>query len=273
MINKFGIKKIRKVSFVLLFISLSFLLDAEYTPHQLIFKTAYPIQIKGTNTGLTAFDNFLTQKGVTQIKPIKGMPEATYYLANVAEMPAKQDLELLNFAGVQYIQPNFLRRFHSTPNDPLYNQQYLYVSSIPDAWNYTTGSNYVKIGIVDSGLLVNHPDLTQNIAINENEIPNNGIDDDHNGYIDDWCGWDFTDAPEMENNALGDYTGQDNDVEDENYHGTHIAGIAGAVGNNNIGISGVCWNVKILPVRAGFRTLDNQGYLQDDDVSAAIIYA
>ena len=261
--------------FGLVFVLMCFglFLQAEITPNQIIFKTTAPVQIKGTKTGLNAFDSFLAQQGVKQIKPIKGMHQTNYYLADISEMPSIQTIEQLSFAGIEYVQPNYLRKLHTTPNDPLYNQQYHYVSSIPDAWNYTTGSKYIKIGIVDSGVLIHHPDLWQNIAINPNEIPDNGIDDDNNGYIDDWCGWDFTDAPEMAGNAIGDYIGQDNDVEDENFHGTHVSGIAGAVGNNRIGISGVCWNVAILPVRAGFRTLDNQGYLQDDDVSAAIIYA
>jgi len=271
--NFSGWFKLRKSLLLIILLVTGIYLSAAFTPGQLIFKTVAPVQIKGTKTGISAFDNFLAEKGVTQIKPIKGMHLPNYFLANIAEMPSAEDLENLHFSGIQYVQPNYLRKLHSTPNDPLYNQQYHYISSIPDAWNYTTGSNYIKIGIVDSGVLVHHPDLWQNIVINTKEIPDNGIDDDNNGYIDDWCGWDFTDAPEMANNALGDFLEQDNDVEDENYHGTHVSGIAGAIGNNGIGVAGVCWNVGILPVRAGFRTLDNQGYLQDDDVSAAIIYA
>ena len=271
--NNLGFMQNRRVGLVFLLICLGLFLQAEITPNQIIFKTTVPVQIKGTKTGLNAFDSFLTQQGVKQIKPIKGMHQPNYYLANVSEMPSIQTLQQLSFYGIQYVQPNHISKLHTIPNDPLYNQQFHYICSIPDAWNYTTGSKYIKIGVVDSGVLIHHPDLWQNIAINPNEIPDNGIDDDNNGYIDDWCGWDFTDAPEMAENAIGDYIGQDNDVEDENYHGTHVSGIAGAVGNNGIGISGVCWNVGILPIRAGFRTLDNQGYLQDDDVSAAIIYA
>jgi len=265
--------KLRTILFLFIFTNLCIYISADITPGQLIFKTTVPIQIKGTKTGLSAFDNFLVQKGVTHIKSIKGMQQPTYYLANVSELPSAQDLEQLSFPGIQYVQPNYIRKLHLNPNDPLFNQQYHYISSIPDAWNYTVGSNYVKIGIVDSGVLIHHPDLWHNIAINTNEIPDNQIDDDNNGYIDDWCGWDFTDAPEMANNALGDFMEQDNNVEDENFHGTHVSGIAGAVGNNGTGVAGVCWNISILPIRAGFRTLDNQGYLQDDDVSAAIIYA
>ncbi len=109
---------------------------AEITLGQLIFKTTIPVEIKGTQTGLSAFDNFLSQKGVTQIKPIKGMHQPTYYLASVSEVPPAEVLEYL-FSGVQYVQPNYLRKLYSTPNDPLYGQQYHYISSIPAAWNYT----------------------------------------------------------------------------------------------------------------------------------------
>ena len=206
----------RRVGLVFLLICLGLFLQAEITPNQIIFKTTVPVQIKGTKTGLNAFDSFLTQQGVKQIKPIKGMHQPNYYLANVSEMPSIQTLQQLSFYGIQYVQPNHISKLHTIPNDPLYNQQFHYICSIPDAWNYTTGSKYIKIGVVDSGVLIHHPDLWQNIAINPNEIPDNGIDDDNNGYIDDWCGWDFTDAPEMAENAIGDYIGQDNDVEDEN---------------------------------------------------------
>jgi subtilisin family serine protease len=243
------------------------------TPGQLIFKTTAPIQMRNGKTGLTSFDSFLNVQGLKAIQPIKGMPGSLYYTANVSVLPDKAALSSLSFPGIEYVQPNYLRKMHNNPNDLYYGLQSAYVSSIPDAWNYTTGSRLIKVGVIDSGVLVNHPDLHDNIYINPNEIPNNGIDDDNNGYIDDWCGWDFVDAPEMSDTALGDFIGQDNDVEDENYHGTHVAGIIGAVGNNGIGIAGTCWNVSIVALRAGFRTTSGQGFLQDDDAAAAIVYA
>jgi subtilisin family serine protease len=243
------------------------------TPGQIIFKTTVPLEIRNGKTGLTAFDSFLAQKGVKEIKAIKGMHLPQYYLANLSSLPESEDLSELAFPGIAFVSPNYLRKLHVIPNDEHYNQLLHYVSDIPDAWNYATGSPLIKVGIVDSGVLIHHPDLWPNMAINRNEIPDNGIDDDGNGYVDDWCGWDFADAPEMADNALGDYIGQDNDVEDENFHGTHVAGIIGAKGNNAIGVVGVCWNVGLVPLRAGFRTVSGQGYLQDDDAAAAIVYA
>ncbi|MDZ4182880.1 MAG: S8 family serine peptidase, partial [Candidatus Cloacimonadaceae bacterium] len=209
------------------------------------------------------------------IRPISGMHTDRYYQVNITNDPDWTALKNggYRFAGIEYVQPNFLRKMHVEPNDPLYPQQFHHIISTQQAWNYSTGSSLIVIGIVDSGLLYDHPDLTANIWINEGEIPGNGIDDDGNGYIDDWWGWDFSDAPEMSDVGIGDYIDQDNDPTDENFHGTHVAGIAGAVGNNGIGISGVAWNVKLMAIRAGFRTTQGAGYLQDDDAAAAIIYA
>jgi subtilisin family serine protease len=245
------------------------------SPGVLIFKTSAPLEIKSGRTGLGAFDAYLDQFQASNLRPVRGMPGNQYFLADLAVEP---DWDLvrsgtLSFSGIEYIQPNYISTLHLTPNDPLYPNQFHQVTSNPQAWNYTTGSPLVLVGIVDSGILCDHPDLQSNIYVNPGEIPDNGIDDDGNGYVDDWRGWDFADAPELSDTAIGDYLGQDGDPTDENFHGTHVAGIVGAVGNNGIGVTGVAWNLKLLPVRAGFRTTQGQGYLQDDDAAAALIYA
>ena len=225
--------------------------------------------------GLTAFDSYLNSLGAQSVRQIKGMPNNQYFMVNLAQEPNYDALisGKLHFEGIEYVQPNYINKMHIEPNDALYAQLYHYVVSCPQAWNITTGSEHVLVAVVDSGINLEHPDLQANIFINHAEIPDNGIDDDGNGYIDDWIGWDFADAPELAEIALGDYLDQDNDPDDENYHGTHVAGIIGAVGNNGIGVCGVNWNVKLLAVRAGFRTTDSAGFLQDDDAAAAIIYA
>jgi len=243
-----------------------------HVPGSVIFKTEANLSIKDNKTGIATFDSYLRSVGLKSIKPIKGMPGNRYFTATVNDMPDLEHVKHLSFPGISYMEPNYLRKLHAAPNDPLYSRQLHHMVSLPAAWNYTTGNNQIVVGVIDSGLLINHPDITDNVYINQVEIPGNGIDDDNNGYIDDWCGWDFVDAPEMADIALGDFIEQDNDVEDENFHGTHVSGIIGASGNNGIGVSGVCWNVSIMPLRAGFRTTD-AGYLQDDDAAAAIIYA
>lgn len=248
---------------------------AEKTPHQVIFKCSAPISVKSDRTGLTEFDSYLNQLGAYNIRPIKGMHSPVYYLAQVSTDPDWESLSKgsLRFKGIEYMQPNNLNTLHMVPNDPLYNQQFHEVVSDPQAWNYTTGSSQVVVGVVDSGCLIDHPDLATNIWVNPREIPGDGIDNDNNGYIDDINGWDFTDAPEFSDTAIGDYLEPDNDVTDENFHGTHVAGIIGATGNNAVGVAGVAWNVKLMPIRAGFRTTAGQGTLQDDDAAAALIYA
>ena len=91
------------------------------------------------------------------------------------------------------------------------------------------------IGVIDTGVDYNHPDLAANIWTNPGEIPGNGIDDDGNGYVDDVHGWDFVN--------------DDNDPMDDNGHGTHCSGTIGGVGNNGIGVAGVNWNVKIVGIK------------------------
>ena len=125
----------------------------------------------------------------------------------------------------------------------------------PEAWEITTGSRDVVIGVIDSGVDINHPDLAANIWVNPGETPNNGIDDDGNGFIDDVNGWDFYD--------------NDNTPNDGNGHGTHVAGTIGAVGNNNSGIAGVNWEVSLLPLR--FLGDDGSGWTSD--AVAAVNYA
>jgi len=125
----------------------------------------------------------------------------------------------------------------------------------PEAWDVAQGSNTFVIAVIDTGVDYNHPDLSGNIWANPGEVAGNGLDDDQNGYVDDLRGWDFVD--------------DDNDPMDVVGHGTHVAGTIAAVGNNNIGVTGVCWQAKIMPVRA----LDAFGAGTDADIIAAIGYA
>ena len=123
------------------------------------------------------------------------------------------------------------------------------------AWSISTGYPGIIIAIPDTGIDLSHPDLAGNMWINPYEIPGNGIDDDSNGYIDDARGWDFIQG--------------DPDPSDDNGHGTHVAGIAGAVGNNSLGIAGVMWNARILPLKV--ISADGCGY--ESDAIEAILYA
>ena len=123
------------------------------------------------------------------------------------------------------------------------------------AWNLETGSRDIVVAVIDSGLDVGHPDLALNLWTNPGEIADNGVDDDGNGFVDDLHGWDFAD--------------DDNLPFDSHGHGTHVAGIIGASGNNAEGIAGVCWGVSIMPLR--FITAAEYGTTAD--AIAAIEYA
>lgn len=128
----------------------------------------------------------------------------------------------------------------------------------PEAWDLTTGSNDVIVAVLDTGIDLNHEDLAANIFANPYEVPNNGIDDDGNGFVDDYRGWNFYNN----NNNV-----QDNDIAS---HGTMVSGVIGAVGNNGKGISGVAWNVTILPIKVSNSV--NPFEVTSDNVARAIDY-
>ncbi len=149
-----------------------------------------------------------------------------------------------------------------------------------DAWELSSGDKEIIIGLVDTGIDYNHPDLKKNLFINSLEDLNkngrmdsgdfDGIDNDENGFIDDVLGFDFTNRAGIVNtNGDSDFTEWDNDPMDQHGHGTNVAGIIGAESNNRIGIAGVVPNVRILNARA----FDPTGYGEEDDVASAILYA
>ncbi|MCB9058625.1 MAG: S8 family serine peptidase [Calditrichae bacterium] len=159
------------------------------------------------------------------------------------------------------------------------DQWYLDKIDLTAAWKKTKGNKKVIVAIIDTGIDYVHPDLQKSIWINTGEDINgngifdpediNHIDDDGNGYTDDVAGWDFTDAPRFADG--GDYSIPDNEPWDEfgSGHGTQVAGIIAATDNNTIGICGIAPGVKVMNLRAGTAS----GYLEEDDVAKAIVYA
>lgn len=264
-----------KKLFWLIFLLPVCLAAMEYVPKQLIVQTTQPRELVRGSLGLPELDNFLSEYRVQDVTPIFRKTENNFYLINLQDDFEVSEINDLRLDGVENIQPNYLNSFSLVPNDLAYEMQRIDFENInlPQTWDYTTGNSEIMVAIVDSGLNFDHPDLQENIFVNENEIPDDGIDNDDNGYIDDYRGWDFVDAPELSSIAIGDFIGQDNDATDEINHGTHIAGIIGASTNNDEGIAGVLWDVDMLIVRAGFGVMGGGGYLQDDDAAAAVIYA
>ncbi|MDP2631811.1 MAG: S8 family peptidase [Candidatus Uhrbacteria bacterium] len=155
--------------------------------------------------------------------------------------------------------------FAKTPDDPLLNEQwYLGAISAEDAWDTETGSREVIVAVLDAGVDLNHPDLDMNIWTNPGEIAGNGIDDDKNGFVDDIHGWDFVDNDHDPVPYVG--SGSTNDAI---AHGSLVAGLIGAEGNNGEGVTGVAWKVSIMSIRI----LDATGGGSSYNATRAINYA
>ncbi|MEJ5244746.1 MAG: S8/S53 family peptidase [Bacteroidota bacterium] len=142
---------------------------------------------------------------------------------------------------IEIAEPYYVYQTLSIPNDPRVNEQYLFAKiKAIDAYNISTGSPDVVIAISDNGISQNHPDLIDNIAINASEVPDDGIDNDGNGYIDDYIGCNL---------AWMDDGTQPGSTYHIDSHGTEVAGIASATTNNGIGIAGVGYNCKFFPIK------------------------
>lgn len=174
------------------------------------------------------------------------------------------------------IEPQHTRRMTNTPDDTYFDLQWHHNQSndididSTDAWDTTTGSTGMVVAVIDSGVDLDHVDLAANIWINVDEIASNGLDDDGNGFIDDTSGWDFV-GNDNDPNPAPDSIDNDGDglADGGVVHGTHVAGLIGAIGNNATGVSGVNWNVQIMAVRG----LDDEGSGTDEDLAQAMEYA
>lgn len=151
-------------------------------------------------------------------------------------------------SGILYAEPDYLYSISATfPNDARFGELWGMHNTgqtggtpgadihATEAWDLTTGNRQVVVAVIDTGVDYTHPDLTNNIWINLGETPGNGIDDDGNGYVDDYFGYDFYN--------------KDADPADDHGHGTHCSGTIGGEGNNSIGVAGVCWQVRVMAIK------------------------
>ncbi len=212
----------------------------------------------------------VTSKGGS-IRSVK--PAAKVYLVTLAApldfdgLPAAIEIFKAATGVITIAEPDFIVHATTTPNDASFAQLWGMHNTgqtggvadadidAPEAWGLTTGSRTVRVGVIDTGIDYNHPDLAANIWTNTGEIPANGKDDDGNGYVDDVRGWDFV------NN--------DADPMDDQSHGTHCAGTIGGVGNNGTGVAGVNWQVSLVALK--FLSASGSGALSD--AIEAVAYA
>jgi subtilisin family serine protease len=263
-----------------------------------------------TATGLTSFDQLSAQFGVTALR--RTVPDAgrsgpdsdPNRLSDffTVELPEGTDVGTAVAAfgadpNVLVAEPNYIMPIYATPNDPSYPIQWThrqlsdYDIDSDSAWDLEVGDSTVKVGVIDSGVKFDHPDLIASTWVNPGEDLDhdgvvwdagdmNGVDDDGNGKIDDLVGYDFL-AGAGSCWPGEDCGGVDNNPVDFAGHGTHVAGIIAATTSNGIGVAGIAGGmrserkpgVRIMCLRAGYLANDGRGYVVMDACANAFNYA
>ncbi|MDT3673906.1 S8 family serine peptidase [Microcystis wesenbergii] len=238
---------------------------APYAPNQVILKFKQGIAAAQVAQFQSLFGAVKTQKiklTGAEIWKLSGSLSVEKILAQYRSNPI-----------FEYVEPDYIvtkgtiSAQATFPNDPSFNQLWGLHNTgqsggtadadidAPEAWDIQTGDPNLVIGVIDTGVDYNHQDLVGNIWTNPGEIANDGIDNDGNGYIDDIRGWDFA------------YN--DNNPSDVDGHGTHVSGTIAGKGNNGVGVTGVAWNAKIMPLKF----LDDTGSGSTSNAIKAINYA
>ena len=233
---------------------------------------AQTLLVKMNNSYGGAVTSGMAAAGVAALERIVPMSETSWYEAKLvagtdasAALNALRQLSEILVAEFNYeIQTSQIDHYKDWHGDRDYDnnkhhkdQWHMHHCGIPDgfeAMKTDGGSPSVVVAVIDTGVDYDHEDLAQNIWVNSGEIPDDGMDNDGNGYVDDYYGVDI-----VAGSGNGD---------DDNGHGTHVAGIIAAQ-NNNLGTVGIAYNVKIMPIKAAMAS----GYLHQSDIAKAVLYA
>lgn len=240
---------------------------AEYLPDRVILKiknqyrnncTNNQVNISSVNKVLQALGSANINKKYPKHQPVSGRDKhgnAFVDISLIYEVKFNAPIsvqtavnELLATGVMEYAEPNYIHRTVFTPNDANIASQNAHLNPIKvkEAWDVTQGDTNVVIGIVDSGVKTDHPDLQGNLQKNYAD-PIDGIDNDNNGKIDDYLGWDFGGA-DYNSNPLA----QDNSptvTGGNNGHGTHVGGLAAAHTNNLMGVVGTGFKCRLLAIK------------------------
>jgi subtilisin family serine protease len=265
---------------------------------QMLFSQSYIIKFRSepadTSEISSAISRFLknpaqrTEKSVSfSLQPLSSMNRSSVtkfpwdqyvVLKSSGEIQRHLIDQISQNARIEYIHPVYHYSIDSQPNDSAYSSQWnlsrIGIKNLYSSGIISSSLPSVIVGVIDTGIDDEHPDLMDGIALHQGEIGidglgndkrSNGIDDDNNGFIDDWRGYDFVESLVED---LGDWKERDNHPFDEHGHGTAVAGIIGARSNNGIGLAGIA-PCKILPLRA----FGKNGNGNDIDIAASMVYA
>lgn len=245
-----------RIVLAIIFFGGSFLNAQTTSPSRIVWLTDPTFSIEGLLHEFEVATEIYAPMGLWEISPRNGNTD----FRNVDGDGYWENLKEVRYAGI-----NRKVTKREAPDDEFYgNQPYLSHIGLEYVWNHqkngvNINGDTLVVAYIDDGADTSHPDLVGNLYINWNEIPWNGIDDDGNGYVDDYRGWNSGEKSPMVFSEVSVIDG----------HGTNVAGVIGARGNNKQGVSGVNWNIKVLPIN----TYPNSLLNVESAVIRAMVYA